>query len=53
MRKPGYVYILTNRAIPDYIKIGMTTRAPEQRGEHRANPSRSNSYRQGTGIQPE
>lgn len=27
----GYVYILINRAIPDYIKIGRTTRMPEVR----------------------
>lgn len=27
----GYVYILTNRAIPEFVKIGKTTKIPEYR----------------------
>ncbi|KFB68846.1 GIY-YIG nuclease family protein [Candidatus Accumulibacter vicinus] len=27
----GHVYMLTNRAIPGFVKIGMTTRSPEER----------------------
>ena len=30
-KKPGYVYILTNNSMPEYIKIGMTTGQVEER----------------------
>ena len=30
-KKSGYVYILTNDAMPGQLKIGMTTREPDQR----------------------
>lgn len=33
MRKPGYVYVLTNRAFPKLLKIGRTTRTPEIRAQ--------------------
>ena len=29
----GYVYVLSNPAMPDLVKIGKTTRAPEQRAK--------------------
>src|ERR1039458_3594719 len=27
----GYVYLLTNGAVPDFVKVGMTTRSPKER----------------------
>ncbi|MFQ5732261.1 MAG: GIY-YIG nuclease family protein [Planctomycetaceae bacterium] len=36
--KQGFVYILTNPAMnPDFLKIGMTTRTPEQRASEISN----------------
>lgn len=29
--RPGWVYVMTNRAMPGIVKIGMTTRSPELR----------------------
>ena len=33
----GYVYLLTNSAIPDIVKIGMTTRLPSERAKELSN----------------
>src|SRR5690554_2264561 len=33
MRVPGYVYVLQNPAFPHLLKIGFTTRTPEERAE--------------------
>ena len=33
----GYVYVLHNEAMPDYIKIGMTTRTVESRAKELSN----------------
>ena len=33
MRVPGHVYVLQNPAFPHLLKIGFTTRTPEERAE--------------------
>lgn len=33
MGVPGYVYVLQNPAFPHLLKIGFTTRTPEERAE--------------------
>jgi hypothetical protein len=35
----GHVYILTNESMPDYLKIGMTTRTPDDRAKELSNVS--------------
>jgi hypothetical protein len=37
--KPGYLYILTSAAMPDLIKIGVTTKHPLQRTEELSAPT--------------
>lgn len=34
--EPGWLYLLTNPAMPGLVKIGMTTRSPEERAQELA-----------------
>ena len=34
--EPGWLYLLTNSAMPGLVKIGMTTRSPEERAQELA-----------------
>jgi hypothetical protein len=31
VRKPEYVYVLVNKSVPNMVKIGMTTKTPDER----------------------
>ena len=34
--EPGFLYLMTNPAMPGLVKIGMTTRSPEERAQELA-----------------